>query len=154
MQRVLKAGMEVDSYCTRCKLDLAHRIVNMDGDRIGKVECRTCYGHHQYRRPKSEPEPVRSASSGPRAERKPASPGSRALAAATAERAREAEWAKRVLGQPVGAFKTYRPTLVFAEGDVVHHAKFGDGYVARVLDKSKIEIMFKDGPRTLAQALD
>lgn len=151
--KVLKAGMEVDAYCTRCKLDLAHRIVNMDGDRVGKVECRTCYGHHQYRRPKSEPEPIRATSREPRAERK-ASPGVRALAAATAERTRRQEWEARVLGRPVTSFKPYRPTAVFAAGDVVHHAKFGDGWVVRVIDASKIEIMFADAPRTLAQGLD
>ena len=49
----LKVSGEVDSYCTKCKLDLAHRIIAMVGDQPKKVECRTCGSHHLYRRPKS-----------------------------------------------------------------------------------------------------
>ena len=44
---------EVDAYCTRCKLDLAHRVISMVEDRVHKVECLTCAGHHLYRVPKS-----------------------------------------------------------------------------------------------------
>jgi hypothetical protein len=32
----------------------------------------------------------------------------------------------------------------------VRHSKFGDGFVVRVIDRGKIEILFQDGPRTMA----
>ena len=41
----------------------------------------------------------------------------------------------------------------FAEGDLIRHKKFGDGVVTRILDPKKVEILFKDEPRTLAQGL-
>lgn len=49
----LRAGQEVDAYCTKCKMDLTHRIVAVVGGRPVKVECRTCYTVHVYRAPKS-----------------------------------------------------------------------------------------------------
>ena len=54
---VLRAGVEVDAYCTRCKMDLTHKIIAVVGNKPVKVECRTCYGTHNYRPPKSGPVP-------------------------------------------------------------------------------------------------
>jgi hypothetical protein len=53
----------------------------------------------------------------------------------------------------VSEFKPYRVDLTFAEGDLIRHKKFGDGIVTRVLDPRKVEILFKDEARTLAQGL-
>jgi hypothetical protein len=165
----LKAADEVVSYCTRCKLDLSHRIISMDGDKPHKVECQTCRSHHLYRRPTELPEDPRIArprptgvSSGSGASR-PAtttrsgtgkSSSSKAVAAAEAENQRERNWEKRVSGHAVTDFKPYRISTVFDTNDLVHHAKFGDGYVVRVVDKAKIEIMFRDAMRTLAHGIE
>jgi hypothetical protein len=152
----LKPGAEVDSYCTKCRMDLMHRIIAMHNGRIIRVECRTCNGHHNYRKPKS-------ASSEPRAGGPARSPSMRAAsggvsprkaAAAELERQREQTWEKAVLGQPIASFKAYRASQTFNDGELIRHGKFGDGYIVRVIDRQKVEVMFKDGPRTLAQALE
>jgi hypothetical protein len=156
MPKTLKPGSEVDAWCTKCRMDLLHRIIAMEGPKIARVECRTCGGHHNYRQPKSAP--------AARAERAPAKTGStsrssppmsqRKAAAHEAERQRESTWEKAVLGKPVTSFRAYRSTQTFSSGDLIRHAKFGDGYIVRIIDRQKVEVMFKDGPRTLAQALD
>src|SRR5437867_11032714 len=51
-----KAGDEVDSKCTKCKMVLAHVIVAMVGDQIARVKCNTCNGEHAYRPPPSASE--------------------------------------------------------------------------------------------------
>lgn len=155
----LKPAGEVDAYCTKCKLDLMHRIISMEGDKPHQVECLTCRTHHLYRKPKTavpeaKPAKVTKASSGPSSSGGGKSTSAKALAAAAAEAQREKGWEKRVAGQPVTAFKPYRPTATFDEGDLVRHSKFGDGYVARVLEVTKIEVMFKDGLRTLAMGIE
>ena len=38
----------------------------------------------------------------------------------------------------------------FAEGELILHKKFGEGYVTDVLEDGKVSIMFRDGARTLA----
>jgi hypothetical protein len=126
-----------------------------------RVECRTCGGHHNYRRPKaaaSQPRipAARVATSTSTERSRPASSAAspRRSAAAEAERQREASWQKAVLGQPISSFKAYRASQTFGLGDLIRHGKFGDGYIVRVIDRQKVEVMFKDGPRMLAQALE
>jgi len=166
----LKPGSEVDAWCTKCRMDLLHRIIAMNGPKIVRVECRTCNGHHNYRRPKNSPAshhdgkahpaPRKEAGPAPRSSpsigsSRPTPPlSARRAALLEAENKREATWEKAVLGQPVASFKAYRASQTFNMGDLIRHGKFGDGYIVRVIDRQKVEVMFKDGPRTLAQALE
>jgi len=165
--KAIKPGTEVDSWCTKCKMDLLHRIIAVHDGRIIRVECRTCGGHHNYRRPKSasaEPKVMaaratsttlgspRGGTDKPRSSSSAPSP--RRAAAAEAERQRESTWQKAVLGQPITSFKAYRASQTFQLGELIRHGRFGDGYIVRVIDRQKVEVMFKDGPRMLAQSLD
>src|SRR5262245_59704042 len=111
----IKPGTEVDSWCTKCRMDLLHRIIAVHNGRIMRVECRTCGGHHNYRRPKSaisesRTPAARAATSTerPRTSAGGSAPSPRRAAAAEAERQREASWQKAVLGQPISSFKAYR----------------------------------------------
>jgi hypothetical protein len=155
-QRTHKPGGEVDAWCTKCRMDLLHRIIAMNSEKIVRVECRTCGGHHNYHRPKSLGPATRGSSpvASKASPSKSAGPGPRRMHADEAERQRTAAWEKAVLGQPITSFKPYRPSATFKTGELLRHAKFGDGTVVRVIDQHKVEVMFKDGPRTLAQALD
>ncbi|WP_437820885.1 hypothetical protein [Sorangium sp. So ce1078] len=155
----LRTGGEVDAWCTKCRLDLTHRIIAMVGDVVKKVECKTCMSHHLYRQPKSERESRAAARAASRSSGEPRAASSastrgggveRLTAAQRAERDQTLAWERAIAGQPSGAFKPYRITLTFGEGELIHHSKFGDGVVAKVIDRGKIEILFKDGPRTMA----
>jgi hypothetical protein len=154
-----KTGGEIDAYCTKCRLDLTHRIIAMVGEAVKKVECKTCGSHHLYRRPKTERDAAQARLEKRAEERKAAassgggggSKSARAERAERAERELTATWEHAIAGQPSTAFKAYRITLSFSAGDLIRHSKFGDGVVQRVLDAGKVEILFKDGPRTMAQ---
>jgi hypothetical protein len=145
-------GGEIDAYCTKCKMDLGHRIVAMVGEQVKQVECQTCRGAHRYVRPKTErdAEASRKAMQGsaPRAASTPKVP--RETLALKAERERRNSWEKSIAGQPTSAFRAYRIFESYGAGDLVRHSKFGDGVIARVIDRGKIEVLFQDGPRTLA----
>ena len=135
---------------------LNHRVIAMVGTRPVRVECSTCGSHHNYRaRAPGEKAPLvgkagkaGKAASGPRPAR--VSAVSRAEQARVA---REHSWEKAIAGHAVAEFKRYNTGASFSEGDLVRHAKFGDGVVTRVLDTRKVEVLFKDEPRTLAQGL-
>ena len=60
---------------------------------------------------------------------------------------------RAVTGKLVSEFVKYDVKASFKVGDLVKHAKFGDGVVTRVIDAHKVEVLFRDEPRTLAQAL-
>ncbi len=152
-----KTGGEVDSYCTKCKLVLNHRIIAMVGPRPVKVECSTCSSHHNYR----PAAPGDAATKAPRG-----SAGGLVVTRSTTPRSsrgptkaeqvvldRERMWEKAIAGKAMSDFRVYRVSLTFREGDLIRHTKFGDGIVTRIIDNAKIEILFKDEARTLAQGL-
>ena len=143
--KTLSAGSEIDAWCTKCKLDLGHRIIAMVEDRPKRVVCSTCGSQHNYRAPKTVTTGVRirkiTKSVAPK------SPSARAKA----ENDRQVEWERRIAGNTLESFKRYTIDKVFEPDDLVSHKTFGEGYVVDVLDPKKVTIMFKDGIRTLAQ---
>ena len=150
-----KTGGEIDAYCTKCKLDLVHRIIAMVGEAVKKVECKTCGSHHLYRRPKTERDAAtarleKRASDRATEKKGGGTKAERLTQAQKLERDQTAAWEHAIAGQPSTAFRPYRITLTLGQGELVHHSKFGDGIVARVIDRGKVEVLFKDGPRTMA----
>lgn len=151
MSKPLSAGGEVDSYCTKCKLVLNHRVIAMVAGTPKRVECSTCGSHHNFRprAPGDRAVVTRAGTSSSSPSRPPRGP----TKAAQALLDRERSWEKAVSGKGVHDFRQYRVTETFAEGDLVKHKKFGDGVVMRIVDGSKVEILFRDEPRMLAQGM-
>jgi hypothetical protein len=157
MAKPLHAGGEVDAWCTKCKLVLNHRIIAMVGQKPVRVECSTCNSHHNFRGHAPGEKPAASGSS--------ASTGTRRVVggaggssrgptkAVQAALDRERSWEKAVSGHTVAEFKAYRVSGTFAEGELIRHSKFGDGIITAIVDAKKIEVLFKDDTRILAQGL-
>jgi hypothetical protein len=149
MPKPLRVAGEVDSWCTRCRLILNHRVVSMKSGKAHQVECLTCRSQHLWRPNTPGDKPAASgasdragrSSSVPRSGRSPAAPRN------------QQQWEKAILGRGAHDFKPYTVGASFLEGDLVRHKKFGDGVVTRVIDGHKVEVLFRDEPRTLAQAL-
>ena len=135
----LAAGSEIDAYCTKCRMDLGHRIVALVAGKPKRVVCMTCNSEHAYHPPKagSVARPATARPSSP--------PKSRQKPGASVN-----EWEQRVAGQGAAAFIRFSMHRTYRRGDLVLHGKFGEGYVADVLEDGKVSIMFRDGPRTLA----
>jgi len=131
-------------------MDLGHRIVAMVGERPKRVECQTCFTQHNYREPKSaqrSPAAKRAPGAGPTP--KPA--GVRVAEKVRVEAQRVNDWESRIAGQAVDAFTRYSIDKTYKRGELIAHKKFGEGYVVDVLEDGKVSIMFRDGPKTLAQ---
>jgi hypothetical protein len=145
------AGGEIDAWCTRCKLDLGHRIVALVDSRPKRVVCMTCNSEHNYRSPKaaeSTPAKRAASSSTPRS-----ATGTKTSAAkGTAEKAKGSSstrtWESRTSGHALSAFTRYSMDLTFVIDQLVSHKKFGEGYVVSTSD-DKVTIAFRDGERTL-----
>jgi hypothetical protein len=135
---MVKVGGEVDAFCTRCQLTLAHTVHAVVSGRPVKVECNTCHAVHRYR---GSAGASSSARSGPRAER-----SSRERVVAGFE---ELLASKKLAGaQP------YSPKRSYAVDDVVDHPIFGRGFVSAVRDPTKIEVTFRSDVKILVQARD
>ena len=150
MPKVLRVAGEVDGWCTRCRLVLNHRIVSMDGGKPHQVECLTCRSQHRWRAHAPGEKPAAAE----HAERRSSASGPAAHPPRVTSAARlEQQWQKAVLGRTLTDFKSYNVGANFKEGDLIRHKKFGDGVVLRVIDTGKVEVLFRDETRTLAQGM-
>lgn len=123
-------GKDVESWCTKCKLMLAHTIEAVVNGRITRVHCNTCRGQHVHRA-----KPPGTSAARPRAKRDtdPKPPN----------------YANLLKGRDPSKAKSYAMTDRFALGDLINHANFGIGLVIALKDVNKIEVAFSEGPKVL-----
>jgi hypothetical protein len=72
---------------------------------------------------------------------------------ARARRAHRSRWEGALVGAPDERVRAYAPGATFAVGDLVTHGTFGRGVVERHVGPTKIEILFREGPRLLTHAV-
>jgi hypothetical protein len=137
---LLRAGIEIDAYCTRCRMDLTHRIIAVVNNKPVKVECRTCYGTHNYRAPKSSPVPAEKTTGGASAPR---------AARPTPRRSAAPEEHISIAPPPGARIHGYRMTEKFSKDQWVSHKVFGTGVVTQVLGDDKIEVHFDGNSKVL-----
>lgn len=131
---MVKVGGEVDAFCTRCQLTLAHTVHAVVTGRPVKVECNTCHAVHRYRGSAG----LSVGRSGPRAER---------------SRDRSVSGFEEMLAsKKTAAAQPYSPKRSYAVDDVVDHPIFGRGFVSAVRDPTKIEVTFRSDVKILVQA--
>lgn len=152
MAKPLRVAGEVDGWCTRCRLLLNHRIVSMKNGNPYQVECLTCRTTHLWRKGAPGEKATPGASERPRAAGGSSGGASRSRATVSATR-HEQKWEQAIAGRGVLEFKAYNAGGVFREGELLRHKKFGDGVVTRVIDAGKVEVLFRDEARTLAQGM-
>jgi hypothetical protein len=138
-----KVGGEVDAFCTRCRLTLAHTILAMVGTKIARVRCNTCNGDHAYRSAPGttdKPSPSARASGGgtkaPRASR------------ATAEEKIIISFEEQLAGKDIANAPRYSPKDTYKPEQVIQHPTFGLGLVTAVRG-DKVDITFKSETKTL-----
>lgn len=129
-----KVGGEVDSFCSKCELVLAHTVIAMVGTKPVKVKCNTCQGEHRYR-----PAPGAPAGGGSVAARKAARPAREKKVEISFE---ELLAARKKPAVPYSAKRT------FTVDDVLDHPTFGRGFVTAVRS-DKVEVTFRSDVKVL-----
>jgi hypothetical protein len=138
-----KVGGEVDAFCTRCKLTLAHTILAMVGTKIARVRCNTCGGDHAYRSaPGATDRPSSSSSS--------RGTTSRAASAPRAEKPEKVviSFEEQLAGKDIANAPKYSPKDTYQLDQVIQHPTFGLGLVTAVRG-DKVDIAFKSETKTL-----
>jgi hypothetical protein len=131
-----RVGGEVDAFCTKCELLLAHTILAMVGPKIVRVRCNTCMGEHAYRG-----QVVPKSASKPRAPR------------ATAAEKVVIAFEDRLKGHDLTKARKYSTKESFANEEVLQHPTFGFGIVTAVRG-DKIDVAFKAFEKTLLHKRD
>ena len=143
----LKVGGEVDSYCTKCKMVLAHVVLAIWAGQIKRVRCNTCMGEHAFHRAQpgassagssASPRPVRAKS--PAAD-KPKAAATGAISTSTYD--------ELIADKDRSSARPFNLKLKFAVGDLVQHPTFGLGVVAAARGPDKIDVAFPGSIKTL-----
>lgn len=145
-----RTGGDVDAWCGKCNLLLAHTVEAMVGTTIKRVHCNTCGSQHAYR--PHAPGQGGSSSRTPREPREPKEPKARASSSSRSAgpgAVRASDYEAYMKGRENAEVRRYSPKSRFSAGEVIEHPKFGKGVATALKDGDKIEILFPDGPRVL-----
>jgi hypothetical protein len=127
-------GTDVEAYCTKCKMVLAHVVMAMLGGKPRRVKCNTCGGEHNYRAEKPK---VKKAAKTEKVVKK------------TTTRKPRQSWEDTMNEAAAKPHKKYSMSGSFAEGDWIEHIKFGLGYVQVFDPPNKITVRFADSTKLL-----
>ncbi|PIE03282.1 MAG: hypothetical protein CSA81_02835 [Acidobacteria bacterium] len=131
----LRVSDELDSYCGKCKMDLAHSIVAMDGNKPVKVRCLTCQSEHK---PRKKP-----GSSSTTRKRKTASKAS--------SKKKPSAWLLSMEKWSDIDAVPYTISQTYLTGNFILHKKFGRGIVLKVPSPDMIIALFEVGEKMLLQ---
>ncbi|MGH7601006.1 MAG: hypothetical protein ACREOI_32000 [bacterium] len=132
-------GKDIEAYCGKCKNDTWHTVTTVKNGKITKVMCKTCIGYHAYKAPQGA-EKIKVAAATPK--RRTSTPrGSRA----------KKDWGTLVGQIEDQQVADYALSGEFSKSPAIRHKSFGVGVITKVLTKNKIEVLFQDGTKILAQ---
>jgi ribosomal protein L44E len=134
-------GQELETYCGKCKTETLHTVTAVKANKISRVMCKTCMGYHLYRAAKE----TVSSSSG-RSARRSKTPR-------TSTRGKK-DWGTLVGQIDDQNVAEYDLGGEFSATPAIRHKTFGVGVITKVLTKNKIEVLFQDGTKILAQNLE
>ena len=137
-----QVGKNIDAFCLRCQLTLAHIVLYEVGGQVRAVKCKTCGAEHRFRGP--APEKSRSA---PAVRRGAAAPAARTRTVRPAD-ARQWE-AKNAAITPDVVVWDYKMTERYEKGDVITHPSFGRGFVESISGDG-MEVLFANGRKRMA----
>ena len=143
--KTIGPGDDLEAWCTRCRMNLNHRVIAVVGYEVKRVHCLTCGSDHKYYPPKRAGGPARTSTvvkirsdstSGP----KPRKANSRAFG----------EWSTFMKEMPPDAEpRPYKLTDVYAVGEFIEHPALGVGRVLDIVGRQKIKVVFRDGRKVL-----
>lgn len=140
--KMLAAGSEIDSMCTRCKAVYNHTIVAMVGGRVARVKCNTCGSEHNYRAEKVKEE----AKERKTITRTAAAPRQK-VRKDPVESERE-EYERLFHTKDTGRAIAYDMNASFKLDDLLDHPVFGYGIICSS-NAGKIEVLFNVGRKLL-----
>ena len=132
------AGHDIDTYCSRCKLDLAHVIIALSAGQPVRVLCKTCNSEHAFRKPKRKTTGVTKRAASMKS----------TTSAPQGPLSTEA-YHQMLSGRDLSRSRRYTIKETFEVDDVVDHKKFGIGLVTKMLGDQKIEVTFREGAKIL-----
>ena len=136
-------GQDIEAMCGRCG-QVWHVVMAKMGDKIAKVVCKRCGGHHRYRDENAESS---AGADGQARSRRPTFGSGR-----RANRPARPETTEAPPFDPSKPPRTYAARDSYVAGERVAHPTFGVGVVAGSPGAGKVEVVFGTSARVLACA--
>ncbi len=127
-------GRDIDTFCTRCKMVLAHTVTAKVDDVIKRVLCNTCKAEHVFR---ADPT-TKKATKKPRKAVAKKKVSTRAIAS---------QFNTLLDGRDVEDAVKYSPKMSLELASLVMHPTFGVGVVSVIKPGSKAEVVFPEAVR-------
>jgi hypothetical protein len=142
---VTSVGENIDAYCLKCKLVLAHVVMFKVDGVVSRVKCKTCGAEHKYRG-------TLPAAKKPAAVRTPSMTGAKKPAAAkVAINNAPLQWDLKNRNMPPETpMRNYSIRETFKVNDVISHPTFGVGFVEKIVTDKSIYVLFKDSIRLMS----
>jgi len=138
-------GKDVEAYCGKCKADTWHVVTVVKNGKVAKVICKICNATHAYKVPEKETAKTKAASTSPRR---------RTTGAKRISGRGKKDWGTLVGQIEDRQVTDYAISGEFSSSPAIRHKSFGVGVVTKVLAKNKIEVLFQEGTKILAQNLE
>jgi RNase P subunit RPR2 len=138
-KKKMEIGMEVEALCNKCKGATVHVVVAIKSQDMVRVMCKACQSLHRFKAPESKT--ARKAGKLLKAKK----------AKLTPEARETKKWNKLLLAADREKAVAYSMSQGYAENDVIQHTKFGIGVVVKILDPSKISVVFEGGLKNMVQ---
>lgn len=131
-----QVAKDIMAYCTSCRRNLVHIIVAVDGEKIARVQCRSCKKEHAYHPPKGAAKSTsrKKAAKTPARKKPDAGPG---------------KWEKVMEKHQGLPSRPYSMAGTFEIEDKLDHSTFGMGVVTKIIKPNKMEVLFRQGCKTL-----
>ena len=133
------AGHDIDTYCSRCKLELAHVIIALSAGQPVRVLCKTCNSEHAFRKPKRKTTGVTK-----RAATK------KSTASAPQGPLSTEAYHQMLSGRDLSRSRRYTIKETFEVDDIVDHKKFGIGLVTKCSGTKRSKLHFERARRFLS----
>ncbi len=138
-KKKMEIGIEVEALCNKCKAATVHVVVAIKSQDMVRVMCKTCQSLHRFKSPESKS--LKKAGKVVKAKK----------AKLTLEARETRKWNKLLTAADPEKAIAYSMSQGYAENDVIQHTKFGLGVVVKILDPSKISVVFEDGLKNMVQ---
>jgi hypothetical protein len=144
---VSSVGENIDAYCLKCKLLLAHVVLFKVNGAVSRVKCKTCGAEHKYR---GASKPVKK-SDAPRPQARKTVASGKVAASKLSDGQIALQWdLKSRNRQPDAPILDYSIKASYKVNDVIHHPAFGVGFVEKLLSDKGMSVLFNDSVKLLA----
>jgi hypothetical protein len=138
-------GSPIEAYCTECKSDTDHRVLEVDGKLVRAVRCEKCSNEGILRAPRDKTK----AALIDYAKRSSAPPPPRKNTRSKKVVPPEETFRELTEHLELDTATTYNIKKPLAEGDLIDHPSFGVGLVTMVTDLHKAKVFFETGERVM-----